>query len=302
MRSLRSVSSPQGPSVKGGCLGLRAWTPASDRTLSRSGRALPLQEAAAASQLRTAFKTDEVRHVHVRLHLRVRRAACQYVPCYVISYAYGSQQRGSLEILEQGHMALVAGTAGVPAHAPLHFSPLKAQLGAAGTVLAAHGAASAAASGVPASALAALQLLSVDAAFFAFLAAAAAGAAARAFTNLARSRHSRQVEADVEALLATYMQAGRSALHSESRDDERLRADVEWLRWEQSEPWHWDADRQRKQALDLLRVQSRRRCASLVGSIAGTAVRETLPGPADRTPRPSISSDRERRAGARTST
>lgn len=194
------------------------------------------------------------------LGLKHRTSKLVYVPGYLINYQYGEHQQGGIEIVTQHHQALVAAAGPEKVLAEPHYSPLKAQVAtmaaALGTQAAAVGTTAAAGS---ADAVAAA--VTIDGAFWAFLAASAAGVAARGFTGFKRDRHSSRIEAQADSLHAAYMRDGVSAYTVEDSRDLRMRADAEWLRWEEGEVWRWDHSKRRRWAERLFAEQAARKCA-----------------------------------------
>lgn len=218
-----------------------------------------LQEPDLADWLKREHRSEHVHDVHMDLGAKRRASQLVYVPGYLIDYQYGEHQQGGIEILTQHHQALVAAAGPEKVLAEPHYSPLKAQIATMAAALGAQAAAvgtSAAAGAADAAAAA----VTIDAAFWAFLAASAAGVVARGFTGFKRDRHSSRIEEQTDSLHAAYMRDGVSAYTVEDSRDLRMRADAEWLRWEEGEVWSWDHAKRRKWAERLFAEQAARKC------------------------------------------
>lgn len=227
---------------------------------STSPHTVPLQEPDLAAWLKREHRSEHVYDVHMDLALRHRHSSLVYVPGYLISYQYGEEQQGSIEIVAQHHQALVAAAGPEKVLAEPHYSPLKAQVATMAAALGTQAAAVGTTAAVG-STDAVASALTIDGAFWAFLAASAAGVAARGFTGFKRDRHSTRIEAQADSLHAAYMRDGVSAYTIEDSRDLRMRADAEWLRWEEGEVWNWDHGKRRRWAERLFAEQAARRCA-----------------------------------------
>eukprot|EP00892_Ulva_mutabilis_P001209 jgi/Ulvmu1/11089/UM070_0004.1 len=218
-------------------------------------------EPGLADWLKREHKSESVQDVHMDLELKSRTSKLVYVPGFLIDYQYGENQHGSIEIVAQHHQALIAAAGPEKVLAEPHYSPQKAQVatmaGALGAQAAAVGTFAAAGS-----ADAAAAAVTIDSAFWAFLAASAAGVLARGFTGFMRDRHSTRVEAQADSLHAAYMRDGVSAYAVEDARDRRMRADAEWLRWEEGEVWSWDHGKRRRWAERLFAEQAARKVLS----------------------------------------
>lgn len=211
-------------------------------------------EGVVIEQLKSLYGAIEVSDIDMRLQIHSRRTRLLYVPGFVISYTYGEHQRGSLEILQQMHQALVPGSGSGPAVAERHFSPRKSQAASVAAVLGA-----AAVALVPFAGDGFAVLLTVDTAFLAFLAASVAGVAARGFTGYVRDRHVGRLDERLGDFSTRYMRDGRSAVHMENPHDEWLRNDIEWTRWEETDKWDWQRDKRKAWAERLFQEHHVRR-------------------------------------------
>ena len=233
-----------------------------------------VQEAVARKELQRRYRTDRVRDVHVDLSVHSRTAELVYVPAYLAEYTYGTQQRGSIDILAQKHQALIpAGAAGAAGavFSESHVSPARAQAAAVSVVTAGKAAVVAAAAGGATAGELLAAIPSVDTAFAAFLAGCAAGVMARGYSGYVLDRRAAQVQARADAFVDGYMPGGMSAMHVEGARDLWLRADMEWLRWEGLDADAWLPDKRRRWAERLLREQKTRTCARRSHMIAQTA-------------------------------
>ena len=197
--------------------------------------------------------------MHMDIALKSRTSKLVYVPGFLIDYQYGENQHGSIEIVAQHHQALIAAAGPESMFAETHYSPQKAQITTMAAALAVQAAAvgGVAAAG-PADAVA--SAVTIDSAFWAFLAASAAGVLARGATGFMRDRHSMRLEALADSLHAAYMRDGVHAYTVEDSRDRRMRADAEWLRWEEGEVWSWDHAKRRRWAERLFAEQAARKC------------------------------------------
>lgn len=198
-----------------------------------------------------------MRDIKVRIKTLRRRARILYLPAYVVDYNFGLSFNSHGERRPKACQAIISGMGDATIAAERHFDARKAQFAAAAAV----GGATALASSIvaPWLGLTAHSLFSVEAAFRAFIVASCAGIAANLAPELLRQKEEdariSQEDADMEQLMALGMGPARVGTHEE----ELLRNNAEWRRWEEADRWRWHEGKRRAWAEQTWLDQHQRR-------------------------------------------
>ncbi|KAL0032860.1 hypothetical protein WJX77_003294 [Trebouxia sp. C0004] len=198
-----------------------------------------------------------VRDVKLRITTLRRRARIVYLPAYVVDYNFGSRFNAHGERTPERFQAVISGMGEGIVAAERHYDSMRAQLTAAAGV---GGATALVSWGVaPLLGLQAPALLSAESAFWSFLIAASAGLAANLAPSLLRSYEEESRLQNEQQLFDKYMAMGMGPHHIGDDEQELIRSNVEWQRWEGADKWHWDACKRQLWADNLWRSHHQRR-------------------------------------------
>lgn len=198
-----------------------------------------------------------VRDVKLRITTLRRRARIVYLPAYVVDYTFGSRFNQHGERRPERFQAVISGMREGVVAAERHYDPMRAQLSAAAGV---GGATALISWGVaPLLGLQAPALLSAESAFWSFIIAASAGLAANMAPALLRSYEEENRIQVEQQLFDKYMAMGMGPHHIGDDEQELIRSNVEWQRWEEADKWHWNAHKRRLWADNLWRSHHQRR-------------------------------------------
>ncbi|KAL3135529.1 hypothetical protein ABBQ38_006008 [Trebouxia sp. C0009 RCD-2024] len=202
-------------------------------------------------------RVAEVRDVRLRISTLRRRARVVYLPAYVVDYTFGSRFNQHGERTPERFQAVISGMGEGIVAAERHWDPVRAQLTAAAGV---GGATALISWGVgPLLGLQAPALLSAESAFWSFLIAASAGLAANLAPALLRSYEEENRLMLEQQLYDKYMAMGMGPQHIGDDEQELIRSNWEWQRWEEADKWHWNAEKRRLWAENLWRSHHLRR-------------------------------------------
>ncbi|KAK9814057.1 hypothetical protein WJX72_000065 [[Myrmecia] bisecta] len=220
-------------------------------------RNIRTNEAAEAERaLKRETGAELVRDVQVRIRTLRRRARLVYLPAFMIDYTFGEYFNAHNERRAEKYQAVVSGMGNTLA-GERHYDPAKAQVAAGALV----GGASLLVSmvAVPWLGMDLGWSLGVEGALALFLACTGAGVGAKLWPQIFRTNHERQRRREEIEDLEKFMTMGLGPLDAADNEQEVIRTNADWRRWEESDKWRWDPEKRQRWAEALWRNQQSRR-------------------------------------------
>ncbi|GAB4814711.1 hypothetical protein N2152v2_001757 [Parachlorella kessleri] len=218
------------------------------------------EELAAEQRLREEHGAQSVRDIHIRVVPLLRQARLAYLPAYVLDYVYGETFNVHGERKAEEFQALVSGAVPGAVAGQRHISSRKASLAAGGLAVGVMGASAAAA---PLLGMDPWALVGLEGGFYAVLTAWTAGVGARLLPLLVRQQREDARVRGEEAEMERVVSMGLGPHHPGSPEQEVLRSNAEWRRWERADRSGWQEHKRQRWAEELWRGQHRRRLERL---------------------------------------
>ena len=195
--------------------------------------------------------------LEVTIEARDLQSRLIYLPVYVIDYSYGTTLNASQERVPDRFRALVGGTMASGVAGETLYSPLKAQVAVGTMCVAGVGA------DYVASPLLGLAPLDAGTALAAtLLLCTFGGIAAKAAVNRSRRRNEIDTQSAYEKGSSDYAGARYSPRYGDAHEFPlhlHEFEEFEWMRWEESMKWSWEAEHRQRWAEDLYKKQLQRR-------------------------------------------
>lgn len=220
-------------------------------------RAMHLKEVHNAEhRLKQDHDAQLVRDLHVRITPLSRQAGLAFAPVYVLNYIYGETFNVHGERKDEEFQALVSGAVVGLVAGERHISAHKVSLVAGSAAASLMGLSSLAA---PLLGVDPWSLLSMEGAVYTFVTAWAAGLSARLVPGLIQQR-AEEIRVQAEEIeFARVVSMGMGPTDPGSQEQEVLRSNAEWRRWEESDKSDWQEGKRQRWAEQLWRGQHKRR-------------------------------------------